>query len=110
MNLAALQTAGQAVKDSRPALQPFADELRRQLDPRYARMREIHDDIAAGIRDIDGSSLETAVRREARGRGAVPRHQCWNCHLVGTVRSRFGCCSKCGYSHGRDNHEAVTVS
>jgi hypothetical protein len=107
MDLQALQRAGAA---TRPALEPFADELRRRFDARYDRARQMADEIAAGARDpLTGRTADAVRRAEGRGnsRGTF---QCWECHLVGTVLSPVDTCRSCGYSHGGINHRAVSVT
>lgn len=106
MDLQALQRAGAA---TRPALEPFADDLRRRFDPRYARARQVADEILAGERDAYGRTADAVRRAEGRGnsRGTF---QCAECHRVGTVLSPVDTCRSCGYSHGGVNHRAVSVT
>jgi hypothetical protein len=108
MDLSALQRAGAA---TRPALEPFADDLRCRFDPAYARARDVAYDIASGRRNADGRTADAIRRAENRGnsRGAF---QCWECHRIGTVHSAVDTCRHptCGYSHGGINHRAVSVT
>jgi hypothetical protein len=106
MRLDALRNAG-AVISAAPALDPAMDDLRRRFSPSYDRLRSIGDDIAAGVRDVDGTSVSAAMRQERRGHYNAGL-QCWDCHKFG-VPSAVGRCPHCGYSHGGANHRAAAT-
>lgn len=107
MDLSALQRAGAAA--TRPALEPFAEDLRCRFDPAYARARDVAYDIAIGRRNEEGRTADAIRRAENRGRSRG-MFQCWECHRIGTVHSAVDTCRSCGYSHGGINHRAVSVT
>jgi rubrerythrin len=71
-----------------------ACELREESDPAYARERQVHREIRAGIRDLDGRTADAAIRAANRGR----YNAAWRCpvcnHLTSRKRGPCGC--KCG--------------
>lgn len=114
MNVDNLQSVGRLLREplAVPDLDPVADTLRRALDPSYARLRALHDRMAAGDVDIDGRSHAAILREERAGHGGT-RWQCAECHLIGTVHGPGDTCTSCGYAHdrhGRGQHRAVSVA
>lgn len=72
-----------------------ACDARELWDPAFARARTIAAEIRAGVRDIDGRTVESAVRSANRGRYNAG----WRCpecnHLTSRKRGPCGCSCGC---------------
>lgn len=74
-----------------------ACDCREQWDPRYARARLVAAEIASGIRDAGGQTVEAAIRQANRGRYNAG-WRCPSCNKI--VGRKRGPCPHCGVVMG----------